>query len=143
MNNLHLSSLILFAVALASCASSVVSVLIARRMYLRAEDAHAVLLQMEGEMAALSSDLDRHTERATTQANRIAWLESRLRGTKPAVSAAPDLPLDFTAKMTMTERRHRVLKLHQRGQDTQTIAVTLGMARGEVELILGLTAVAA
>ncbi len=143
MNNPLMSSLILFSITCVALIASVTSLLLLR--YARAEtrDIHAVLLQMESEHAALSRDLDRHTERATLQGSRIAWLETRVRGTR-AVTPVPEPPptLDFSTKLTMTERRHRVLKLRQRGQDARTISATLGMQRGEVELILGLTVAA-
>jgi hypothetical protein len=39
----------------------------------------------------------------------------------------------------MTERRHRVLALARRGLDAMSIAETLGVPYGEVELIISLS----
>lgn len=42
------------------------------------------------------------------------------------------------AKWSMTERRHRVLRLSAQGQSASAIAFTLGMMPGEVDLIINL-----
>lgn len=77
--------------------------------------------------------------RASDQARRIAWLESKIR--KPRLS--PDEVLDDSiitekSKLSMTERRHRVIGLANRGKSAETIAASLGLFKGEVELILSL-----
>ena len=79
------------------------------------------------------------------QARRIAWLESRVRGpvTAPAEEPVAEPSADVPAKPSITERRHRVLRLAQRGQDAKQIAATLGMNYGEVELMIGLHTAAA
>jgi DNA-binding NarL/FixJ family response regulator len=82
--------------------------------------------------------------RASDQARRIAWLESKIR--KPKLS--PDEVLDDsviteTPKLSMTERRHRVINLASRGKNVETIATSLGLFNGEVELILSLNKAAA
>jgi hypothetical protein len=88
--------------------------------------------------------IDANGQRATDQARRIAWLEARVRQPKPvaeeivanSVAAEPQ-------KTNITERRHRVMALASRGQDAATIAGTLGIMPGEVELIVNLSKAAA
>ena len=83
-------------------------------------------------------------QKTADNTRRIAWLETRVRQPKKAESdsapetaetvspnAAPPVP-------NITERRHRVLSLSARGQNAESIAATLGMLKGEVELILSL-----
>lgn len=41
-----------------------------------------------------------------------------------------------TARESLTERRHRILTLSQRGMDAKTIAMRLGVPQGEVALII-------
>ncbi len=82
---------------------------------------------------------DTALQRATEQARRIAWLETRIR--KPREHT--DEVLDETIltegnKLSMTERRHRVITLANRGKDLESIASALGLFKGEVELILSL-----
>lgn len=73
---------------------------------------------------------------------RIAWLEQKIRQpkTQAEVKAEEKViePIISTVKPTITERRHRVITLAERGQNAETIASTLGMLAGEVELILNL-----
>jgi len=82
------------------------------------------------------------------QARRIAWLETRIRQPKAVKEIAeriefvPELPLfnapETAAKSNITERRHRILTLAARGQTIETIASTLGMMTGEVQLVINL-----
>ena len=77
-------------------------------------------------------------QKAVAQASRIAWLETRVRQPKtPKEEVIPDKiePIK-SIKSNITERRHRVLALASRGQSPETIASTLGMMAGEVELIV-------
>lgn len=83
-------------------------------------------------------------DRATDHGRRIAWLETRIR--KPRASAdevLDDSILTETPKLSMTERRHRVITLASRGKSIDAIASTLGLFSGEVELILSLNQAAA
>jgi hypothetical protein len=92
----------------------------------------------------------------TDQARRIAWLESRVRqkrepagpvisGLKPnrseparlAELADPADPANLK-RTSMIQQRYRVLALARRGLDIATIAETLGIPHGEVELIIAL-----
>lgn len=83
-------------------------------------------------------------QRSTDQARRIAWLETRIR--KPRANAdevLDDSILTETPKLSMTERRHRVITLANRGKNPESIAASLGLFKGEVELILSLHQAAA
>ncbi len=77
------------------------------------------------------------------QSRRIAWLETRIRQPKAVEKAAvPEEimtaePTDIL-KSNITERRHRILTLASRGQNVETIASTLGMMPGEVQLVMNL-----
>ncbi len=74
------------------------------------------------------------------QARRIAWLETRIR--RPKKKAADVLNakvIERDTKLSITEKRHRVLTLASQGLDTEAIASTAGMMPGEVELILNLS----
>jgi uncharacterized protein DUF6115 len=82
---------------------------------------------------------DVSAQRTNEQSRRIAWLEARVRQPK----TADDEMIDETAagepaKLSMTERRHRVIALASRGQNAEAIATTLGIMPGEVELIIRL-----
>ena len=81
-------------------------------------------------------------QRAANNSRRVAWLESRLRQPKLAKSDVLEETILTEPKPTPTlnvsERRRRVLTLASRGQNTETIASTLGMLPGEVELIINL-----
>jgi hypothetical protein len=98
------------------------------------------LLNLERQIDGLNRDLDTATERATHQARRIAWLESRVRPGKQFEELRnPESSIEAKGRPPITERRHRVLTLAQRGQAAEAIAATLNMAQGEVELIIGLS----
>lgn len=93
--------------------------------------------RLEEELTSLSQDLDTASKQAGENARRIAWLESRARSNRvePKPAVEPVVPNN---KTTITEKRHRVLSLARRGQDVQSIARTLGMNYGEVELMISL-----
>lgn len=77
--------------------------------------------------------------RAADQARRVAWLESKMRKPKnPSPEVLDDSIITETPKLSMTERRHRVINLANRGKNAESIAASLGLFRGEVELILSL-----
>jgi len=83
--------------------------------------------------------LETNTQRVTEQSRRIAWLETRVRQSKPfKEEIVDDTFVSEPQKLNMTERRHRVIRLASLGQNTETIASTLGMLPGEVELIISL-----
>jgi len=99
--------------------------------------------RIEEEITALSTDLDTVSRKSGEHGRRVAWLETKVRSPrsekKVEVEAlASTNPGSTNQKPTITERRHRVLSLARRGQDPQTIARTLGMPHGEVELMINL-----
>ena len=100
--------------------------------------------ELNESLAAGKKTIETSAQRLSDQSRRIAWLESRVRQPKLAKEEVLDETIaDFPTKENMTERRHRVLTLAGRGQDSEKIASTLGMMRGEVELIINLNRVAA
>lgn len=113
----------------------------------RKQRGHRVLLEFaERQIEELENFLsknreayDASTQRSVEQSRRIAWLETRVRQPKAVADDVIDdsVPPE-TPKINMTERRHRVIALALRGQDSGTIATTLGILPGEVELIINL-----
>lgn len=100
----------------------------------------AQLEEIEDDLNKSNELLEDSKIRATDQARRIAWLEARIR--KPEKVKKDILSQEVLTpkpvEMNMTERRHRVLTLASRGQNAETISSTLGMLKGEVELIMSL-----
>jgi len=73
------------------------------------------------------------------QARRIAWLETRIRRPKKKTQDVLSAEvIEQDTKLSITEKRHRVLTLASQGLDTESIASTAGIMPGEVELILSL-----
>jgi|SRR5436190_12138436 len=93
--------------------------------------------RFEEELADLSPDLDTASRQSADWGRKIVWLESRVRGGHQEARVA-ETAATTNGKLNITERRHRVLSLARRGQDAQTIARTLGMPHGEVELMINL-----
>ena len=99
---------------------------------------------LEHALAKNKEIIDTNGQRATEQARRIAWLEARVRQPKQiAEETVDDTACTEPQKVNITERRHRVMALASRGQDAATIASTLGIMPGEVELIVNLSKAAA
>ena len=83
--------------------------------------------------------LEETNELVAQQERLIARLESKvLRRSKPQENQLEKLQSAEPGKTEMIERRRRVLKLASRGHDANSIASTLGMLPGEVELIVNL-----
>jgi type II secretory pathway pseudopilin PulG len=78
--------------------------------------------------------------RDSDQARRIAWLETKIRKPRPSSNEVLDdsVITEKETKLSMTERRHRVISLAGRGKSSDAIAASLGLFKGEVELILNL-----
>jgi hypothetical protein len=87
------------------------------------------------ELEVLSNEVERLTRQAGEYGRRIGSLENRAQS---RTLETDELSVAVNIKPTITERRHRVLSLARRGQDPQTIAQTLGMPHGEVELMINL-----
>lgn len=96
------------------------------------------ILRLETLLAHHADDAEMISQKFSDHTRRLAWLEKRARQPK---SLDEDKLVDDIAQISkpnISERRHRVLTLYSRGQDAQTIAATLGMLHGEVELIIDL-----
>lgn len=98
---------------------------------------YALENDFENSQAEFSRDIDTLSRKAGEQGRRIAWLETRAR-TGREQPVAVEMVSGVNSKPNMTERRHRVRSLARRGQDAMTIAQTLGMPYGEVELMINL-----
>lgn len=95
-------------------------------------------------MTKNKESFETNSQRVAEQSRRIAWLESRIRQPKSVSEENVDEPeTNEPQKPNITERRHRVITLAARGQNAETIAATLGMMPGEVELIINLNQAAA
>lgn len=100
------------------------------------------LAELDGKLTEHKQELNRLTQRTTDQARRTAWADSRARTNSFDMEAtAAGSSAVAPSKLSITERRHRVLSLARRGLDVQSIASTVGVAQGEVELIIGLNEV--
>lgn len=107
------------------------------------ESAFEQIEELESALADSREKLEESTLQAADQARRIAWLETRLRQPRTArreILEETVLTADHNppSRPNITERRHRVLSLAGSGQNAETIAATLGMLPGEVELIINL-----
>jgi DNA-binding NarL/FixJ family response regulator len=104
----------------------------------------ALTHELRQQLQTLSQQLDQTSARAAEQAGRIAWLETRLRASARADDLRPAADETLisgpaaSGKPSITERRHRILKLAQRGMAIKEIAALLGVPDGEVELIIEL-----
>ncbi len=122
-------------VMLGSFLISVLAFSKARRL---ARAGYALEGDFEKSMAEFSRDLDTLSQKLGEQARKIAWLEGRARPGRVEQPMADEMVTAAYSKPNITERRHRVLSLARRGQDVRTIAQTLGMPHGEVELMINL-----
>lgn len=94
---------------------------------------------LEMVLAKNKETLESNANRLSDQSRRLAWLETRVRQPKAASEEIiEELPPTEPQKLNMTERRYRVITLASRGQSAESIAATLGMLPGEVELIMNL-----
>ena len=90
-------------------------------------------------LAKIKESSEQNSRRLSEQSRHIAWLETRIRQPKLLQEdVLQDESIHTTPKATMTERRHRVITLASRGQNSESIASALGMLQGEVELIMSL-----
>lgn len=100
--------------------------------------------ELANSLAENKEKLEAVCQRAADQSRRVAWLETRVRQPKAAKkdvleeTSLTENSSSNTAKFNITERRHRVLSLAKSGQNAETIAKTLGIFPGEVELIINL-----
>jgi hypothetical protein len=125
------------AAAMVTLMSSLVSIIALGKVRKLARAGYALESDFEKSQAEFSRDLDTLSRRAGEQGRRTAWLETRAR-TGRSEEPVAEMITGANSKPNITERRHRVRSLAKRGQDAQTIAQTLGMPYGEVELMINL-----
>lgn len=105
--------------------------------------AHATM--MNARVAGLEQQVERLLHQQANHSPRLDWLETRVRTEELNRNARraeeEELPTD-PARLSITERRYRVLTLAKRGLEAEQIAATLGVPHGEVELIISLNAAA-
>jgi C4-dicarboxylate-specific signal transduction histidine kinase len=97
--------------------------------------------ELEKTLTARLAESEEDRLKLADHARKIAWLETRVRKPQPLGEEIGETEAPSARdvqKSGITERRHRVLKLASLGQDAATIAATLGMMSGEVELIVKL-----
>jgi low affinity Fe/Cu permease len=123
--------------AMVTLMSFLISIIALGKVRRLARAGYALESDFENSQEEFSRDLDTLSRRAGEQGRRIAWLETRARTGREQPVAA-EMVIGATSKPNMTERRHRVRSLARRGQDALTIAQTLGMPYGEVELMINL-----
>ena len=108
---------------------------------------HRNQLELEAEKVDLLEDsltelrdlLNSSTTAVTEHSRRIAWLDAEIRRSRyVTVNKKTNRKPSTEKKSKINEQRNRVLTLAARGQDPGTIAATLGMMPGEVELMLSL-----
>lgn len=148
MNQLPVSYIIAAASVSAAIACGWLCLRLARQAREAVQHLLAVACEHEGELTSVKRQLSTVSQSAAEQTRRIAWLETTRRPTgvqeEPVAASqfvAPQLPQP--ARLSVTERRHRVLALARRGLEVGVIATSLGLPHGEVELIIELNKAAA
>jgi DNA-binding NarL/FixJ family response regulator len=108
------------------------------RTFFRMKETLNMVKDLDDEMTELKCSIEAVLQRVETQARKVAWLESR-HVKRQNSDEEIHSPVSTNDKPSVTERRHRVLKLAGKGLDAQTISSTLGVSKGEVELIIGMS----
>ncbi len=127
--------------ALAILVTCLVSLIVMRKIRQAIQTAEEKVRETENKLLSSKEELNSLSKRVVEQSSRIAWLESRVRNKPvPAGTQSPEPePQAGPTKLSLTERRHRVLSLARRGFDTDAISSLLNTPNGEIELILSLT----
>lgn len=132
LHNLSMTTLIMVAIN----AVTLVTTLILLAKYRGLAQKHArANAEFSKELSALSADLDTVSQKAGEATRKLALLETRMQKQTLEIVQPEVAP---SAKLNITERRHRVLSLWRRGLNTQSIASRLGLPLGEVELMIDL-----
>jgi DNA-binding NarL/FixJ family response regulator len=146
MEHIPVFSFVACAAAAVALACGCLCLMLALKARAEKQNHLALATEMDGRLATVMEDLEEVSRHAAEQRQRLARLEAR----ESRVPAPPEFaasafaapaahPAAQPAKQSVTERRHRVLKLAERGLDARTIAETLGVPQGEVALIVGLS----
>lgn len=132
---LPIIALVCALVALGGCS---VGALLIWRLRQAAQHTAFALAELDTKFTEHKLELKRTEQPLTYQARRTHLTDSRPRANgsvmEPTVGSAVSAP----SKLSITERRHRVLSLAQRGLDAHSISTTVGVSQGEVDLIIGL-----
>lgn len=132
--------------AIATISSLTIAITLAIKLHSQKRFTVTQLADLEIKMNRFKQDIETLSKKDVEQAGKIAWLESRVRSGASAVVGEREMSFEESlsaasssiGKLSLTERRHRVLSLARRGLDTGSIATMLGTPHGEVELIIGL-----
>jgi C4-dicarboxylate-specific signal transduction histidine kinase len=131
-------------IQIAAGAVCVLSLLVTLVCIARQRKSNRVAAAQQEQIEELQNTLKRTRETIESNAQlqaemsrRLVWVETKIRQPKLAAEEVVDDTTE-APKLNITERRHQVVTLASRGQDPQTIASTIGMLPGEVELILSL-----
>ena len=128
--------LTLLGAVLACCA-------LAYRLHQAEQQQQTAVKTLNQQLAALELRLRVALEQSAEQTRRLALLELHMHQ-HPASGGQMNKAKGGGGKVTsMTERRHRVLVLARRGMETEMIAETLGVPKGEIELIISLSSLKA
>jgi DNA-binding NarL/FixJ family response regulator len=139
MNHSYLFSMLALICAPAAFAGCGLLAFVANRARRTATQSLEITAELAERLAAAERKSEEITHLRADQACRIAWLESRVRQGKHNSGPTTGSDLKAPSRTSMTERRHRVLSLARRGLDSISIAGTLGVPYGEVELIMSLS----
>lgn len=140
MTNQNLIIAVELTLALASVFCCILSLRLFKTWKIKANDYLAVAQQLENEVKVLGCNLEASIEREGLYINKISKLQNR---TEPKLNLpSSSQKKESSFRPYMTEKRHRVLSLAKYGQDVDTIADTLGIPHGEVELIVRLNSAA-
>jgi DNA-binding NarL/FixJ family response regulator len=146
MEHIPVFSFVACAAAAVALACGCLCLMLALKARAEKQNHLALATEMDGRLATVMEDLEEVSRHAAEQRQRLARLEARdsrlpaeVEFAASAFAAPAAHPAAQPAKQSVTERRHRVLKLAARGLDARTIAETLGVPQGEVALIVGLS----
>ncbi|MBA3441638.1 MAG: hypothetical protein H0T92_17395 [Pyrinomonadaceae bacterium] len=131
-------SMIAMVCALVAFAVCAVCVLLIWRLRQSTQHTALALSELDSRLTEHKLELKRMEQRLTDQARRSAPVESRLRTNSSDMELTVGSTTAAPSKLSITERRHRVLSLAQRGLDAHSISTTVGVSQGEVDLIIGL-----
>lgn len=141
MEHIPFFSLIACAAAVVALACGCLCLVLANRARAENRQHMALAMELDGRLTSFKQDLEIVSRRNSEYRDRLSQIEAR--EWRKAVQEDPlepafTVPAPTAPRPTPTDRRHRVLRLAQRGLDTRTISETLGVPQGEVSLILGM-----
>lgn len=139
---MELTPLSIIIISIVATISSLgIAIILALKIRLEKKSVLSQIDDLEIKLNRFRQDIEVLTKKDVEQAGKIIWLESRVRSSNIAKEENfQDKDSSVLAgKLSLTERRHRILSLARRGLDTNTISTMLGTPHGEVELVIGLS----